>query len=119
FYERRIRRIFPALFGMLIGVSAIISFFLLPSELIDYSKSVIAATTSSSNFFFWQHSGYFDSPMSKPMLHTWSLAVEEQFYILFPLFLIAIRRFFPRHLKLGVVILFFGSLIFSAVTVHY
>jgi peptidoglycan/LPS O-acetylase OafA/YrhL len=119
FYERRIRRIFPALFAMLIVVSAVISFFLLPNELIDYAKSVIAATTSTSNFYFWRHSGYFEAPMSKPMLHTWSLAVEEQFYLTFPMFLLFTRRFFPRLLKHAVVLLFFFSLAASIVVVRY
>jgi len=119
FYERRIRRIFPALFAMLLVFSAVASFYLLPIELVDFSKSLLAATTSSSNFYFWQHSGYFDSPTSSPLLHTWSLAVEEQFYILFPIFLVVVRRFFPLRLKLAVVILFFSSLAASAVLVHY
>jgi peptidoglycan/LPS O-acetylase OafA/YrhL len=119
FYERRVRRIFPALFVMLILVTAVISHFLLPSELVDYSKSVVAAATSSSNFYFWRHSGYFDAPMSKPLLHTWSLAVEEQFYILFPIFLLIVRRFFAQRLKHAVVILFFASLAASVVTVYY
>jgi peptidoglycan/LPS O-acetylase OafA/YrhL len=119
FYERRIRRILPALFAMLIVVSAVISFFLLPNELIDYAKSVIAAATSTSNFYFWSHSGYFEAPMSKPLLHTWSLAVEEQFYLTFPIFLLLTRRFFPRFLKHAVVLLFFVSLAASIVTVRY
>lgn len=119
FYERRIRRIFPALFAMLVVFSAVISFFLLPNELIDYAKSVIAATTSTSNFYFWRHSGYFEAPMSKPLLHTWSLAVEEQFYLTFPMFLLFTRRFFRRFLKHAVVLLFFTSLVASIATVHY
>jgi peptidoglycan/LPS O-acetylase OafA/YrhL len=119
FYERRIRRIFPALFGMLIAVSALLSFYLLPVEFIDYAKSALAATTSSSNFYFWQHSGYFDAPTTKPLLHTWSLAVEEQFYILFPIFLVIVRKFFPRWLKSGVLILFLGSLVASVVVLRY
>lgn len=119
FYERRMRRIFPALFVMLILMTAVISFFLLPRELVDYSKSVIAAATSTSNFYFWQHSGYFDAPLSKPLLHTWSLAVEEQFYILFPIFLLIARRFFASRLKHAVVILLFASLAASVVTVYY
>jgi len=119
FYERRIRRIFPALFGMLIVFSILASFLLLPTEFVDFAKSLLAATTSTSNFYFWQHSGYFDSPTSNPLLHTWSLAVEEQFYILFPIFLVIIRRFFPTRLRVGVVVLFVISLVASVVTVHY
>ncbi|MGD0632505.1 MAG: acyltransferase family protein [Terracidiphilus sp.] len=118
FYERRIRRIFPALFGMLIVFSIVASFYLLPTEFVDFAKSLVAASTSSSNFYFWRHSGYFDSPTSSPLLHTWSLAVEEQFYILFPIFLVVVRRFFPERLRIGVVVLFFASLIASAVMVR-
>jgi len=110
FYERRVRRIFPALFAMLIVFSAVASFYLLPSEFVDFAKSLLAATTSSSNFYFWLHSGYFDSPTSNPLLHTWSLAVEEQFYILFPIFLVLVRRFFPQRLRIMVVVLFCASL---------
>lgn len=119
FYERRIRRIFPALFAMLLVCSAVMSYFLLPTEFVDYAKSVFAATTSTSNFYFWMHSGYFDAPTSNPMLHTWSLAVEEQFYILFPILLVIMRRFFPRHLKLGVILLFVASLTASAIAVRF
>jgi peptidoglycan/LPS O-acetylase OafA/YrhL len=119
FYERRIRRIFPALFAMLIVVSAVISFLLLPNELIEYAKSVISATTSTSNFYFWGHSGYFQAPMSKPLLHTWSLAVEEQFYLTFPMFLLLTRRFASRFLQQAVVLLFFLSLAASIVAVRY
>ena len=119
FYERRIRRIFPALFAMLIIYSAVVGFLLLPSEFVDFAKSLLAAATSTSNFYFWKHSGYFNSPESSPLLHTWSLAVEEQFYILFPIFLVAIRRFFPRRLLLAVAILFFASLAASIVMVFF
>ena len=105
FYERRIRRIFPALFAMLAVSSIAAVLYLLPSELIDYAKSMLAATSSASNFFFWRHSGYFDAPTSKPLLHTWSLAVEEQFYLTFPIFLLLVRRFFPRRLRAAVALL--------------
>lgn len=119
FYERRVRRIFPALFVMLIAVSVVISSFLLPNEFVDYAKSAIASTTSASNFYFWQHSSYFDWPLSKPLLHTWSLAIEEQFYILFPIFLLITRRFFPQRLKLGVVMLLLASLAASVATLYF
>jgi peptidoglycan/LPS O-acetylase OafA/YrhL len=104
---------------MLILFSTVASILLLPTEFVDYAKSLLAAVTSSSNFYFWLHSGYFDLPESNPLLHTWSLAVEEQFYILFPLCLVVIRWFFPRRLRISVAILFFVSLAMSIVKVHY
>src|ERR1700722_12179845 len=117
FYERRIRRIFPALFAMLAVVSIFAVVYLLPAELVGYSKSMLAATASASNFYFWRHSGYFDSPTSYPLLHTWSLAVEEQFYILFPIFLILVRKFFPSRLRLSIIVLFCASLVASVIIV--
>jgi peptidoglycan/LPS O-acetylase OafA/YrhL len=101
FYERRIRRIFPALFVMLLGASVLAYFYLLPSEMISFALSLQAAVFSFSNILFWHQAGYFDqASASKPLLHTWSLGVEEQFYIFFPLFLMAIRRWMPRGLKI-------------------
>jgi peptidoglycan/LPS O-acetylase OafA/YrhL len=117
FYERRIRRIFPALLAMLAVAGVVAVIYLLPSELVDYAKSTLAATGSASNLYFWWHSGYFTSPTSKPLLHTWSLAVEEQFYISFPLFLLLVRRFFPQRLRAAVVILFLVSLVTSCIVV--
>ncbi len=119
FYERRIRRIFPALFGMLAIFSVFAVVYLLPSELVAYGKSMMAATASMSNIYFWRHSGYFDSPTSQPLLHTWSLAVEEQFYISFPLFLVLVRKFLPQRLRGAVVVLFFVSLLASAIVVFH
>jgi peptidoglycan/LPS O-acetylase OafA/YrhL len=117
FYERRIRRIFPALVAMLAVASVVAVIYLLPGELVDYAKSMLAATGSASNLYFWSHSGYFSSPTSKPLLHTWSLAVEEQFYISFPLFLLLVRRFFPQRLRTAVVALFVVSFVSSCVVV--
>ena len=119
FYERRIRRIFPALFAMLAVSSVFAVVYLLPSELVTYCKSMMAATASMSNLYFSKHSGYFDLPTSQPLLHTWSLAVEEQFYICFPLFLVVVRKFFSQRLRVSVVLLFLCSLLASIIVVSH
>ena len=103
FYERRLRRIFPALLAMLMGTSAIAYTLLIPSQTAAFAKSSLAALLSVSNILFWRQTGYFDAPSAtKPLLHTWSLAVEEQFYIFFPLFLIAMQRWFPGRLRAAI-----------------
>lgn len=94
FYERRARRILPALFAVILASFAVAPFALSPGRFAEFGESAVAATLFSSNFLFWQQSGYFDAPADfKPLLHTWSLAVEEQFYIFFPLALLLIARF--------------------------
>ena len=115
FYERRVRRILPALL-----VVAAVTFFVcakysLPSEFIDFSKSLIAAALSASNIYFWQTGGYFTAPaLSKPLLHTWSLAVEEQFYIFWPLCLWLGATVMKRHLLGATVVVIALSLLVSA-----
>jgi len=88
FYERRIRRILPAFIIMLLVCTLFSWFILNDSQLVEYGKTLIGASLFISNIVFWLSQGYFlESSEIIPLLHTWSLAVEEQFYITFPVFL--------------------------------
>lgn len=103
FYERRIRRIFPALFLVLAVSVPIALLVLVPEQLEDFGQSVIATATFVSNFFFYSEDGYFDGPADlHPLLHTWSLAVEEQFYLFVPVLLgLVVRRRIPVAMVLA------------------
>lgn len=94
FWERRIRRILPALCLVMLGTLGLGWFLLLPTEFRDLGRSLVAQAGMASNVYFWLTSGYFDAAAeSRPLLHLWSLAVEEQFYVLLPLALLVLSRF--------------------------
>jgi peptidoglycan/LPS O-acetylase OafA/YrhL len=90
FYKRRALRILPALFAMFLATSVLAYVYCLPVEFEDYAKSLASAIGSISNIYFAGTAGYFDAPAeTKPLLHTWSLGVEEQFYLVAPLLMLA------------------------------
>ncbi|MDB5799681.1 MAG: Lipopolysaccharide modification acyltransferase [Rhodocyclales bacterium] len=93
FYERRARRILPALFVVMLTCLPLAWLWLLPRDMAGFAQSLIAVPIFASNILFWRTSGYFDVATDlKPLLHTWSLAVEEQYYLFFPIFLMLTWR---------------------------
>ena len=100
FFERRARRILPVLLTVMLFSLPFAWIFLIPSSLIDFCKSIIFSLGFSSNFYFWYSGQQYgaESGLLKPFLHTWSLSVEEQFYILFPIIILITFRYFKNYL---------------------
>ncbi|MDR3469817.1 MAG: acyltransferase family protein [Xanthobacteraceae bacterium] len=104
FWRRRARRILPALYTVVAASLAPALVILLEPQRAAYLKSIAAVALFGSNLFFWSHGGYFDrTAVDAPLLHTWSLAVEEQFYLTFPVVAVLLHRLAPATGRRSVV----------------
>lgn len=115
FYDRRARRILPALWLVALACIPFAWWLMTPEHFEEFSASLIAVALFISNFHFWQEAGYFGTAAElKPLLHTWSLAVEEQFYLLYPL---AMMLLLPRSRRATIILLSLASLASLALSV--
>ena len=114
FYERRARRILPALFAVMAASLAIGWVIMTPRDFDELARSAAATTLFGANIYFWQALDYFSTAADfRLLLHTWSLAVEEQFYLFWPLFLLFVARSGARALMLTTLVVLAGSLLLS------
>lgn len=96
FFERRVRRIVPGLFNVLLVTTIGATLFFSPHDLEAFAESMIASLLFAANIYFYTNSGYFSEADDKPLLHLWSLGVEGQFYLVWPLLLVLILRHVPE-----------------------
>jgi len=115
FYERRARRILPALFLVILVSIPFAWKYILPTSFVDYAKSILYSIGFGSNFYFYLSGQLYgaESGLLKPLLHTWSLAIEEQYYIVFPLLFLIIYNYFKNKIIIIIFTIAISSLIFS------
>ena len=116
FYAKRIRRLFPALMVVLLFCALLVTLFGLPDETHLFGLSAISSTLYVSNHYFLSLNSYFDSSLeANPLLHTWSLSVEEQFYIVFPFFIFLLFKRARKKTTQIIIGVLIASLVFSEV----
>ncbi|MDO9150113.1 MAG: acyltransferase family protein [Methylotenera sp.] len=114
FYERRVRRILPALFFVMLVCVPFAWVVLSPYDMKYFSKSLAYVSIFLSNTIFYKQSGYFDAATElKPLLHTWSLGIEEQYYVFFPLILILLWRYARNYILHALTAIFIISLLYA------
>tara|TARA_R110001592_G_scaffold51812_1_gene159200 strand:+ start:3485 stop:5371 length:1887 start_codon:yes stop_codon:yes gene_type:complete len=119
FYEKRIRRLYPALIAVVLSSFIAAYFIFMPDEFKEFGQSMVSTITYLSNLFFWYKSDYFSGPSDlKPLLHTWSLAVEEQFYLIFPLVLWLTYKRSRLAMNLTVLALFVISFLLAILSIE-
>ena len=118
FYMKRIRRILPALFTTLLTTTTFVYFLLTPNAMLEYSNSLISSIFFYSNYYF-ENLDFYTAEATKfmPFLHTWSLAIEEQFYILFPFLTYILYKYLKQYFSYFILIFIFISIYLNSSTI--
>uniref|UniRef100_UPI003F834827 acyltransferase family protein n=1 Tax=Candidatus Pelagibacter sp. HIMB1715 TaxID=3413369 RepID=UPI003F834827 len=117
FYERRARRILPTLIFVILITSLLSFIFLSKYDVYYFFRSINPSLLFYSNFYFWKHTPYVKELYeNEPLVHTWSLSIEEQFYIIFPLVLILLNKYLKKYIVIFFIFLFTTSLLFCHIT---